>query len=319
LRKLENPQLLEKPQNPGRAFHKLGIAGLGLLAVLQTGCAATIRPAEPPKAETVMVGGRELTVKHLDKTLIDMVRETEGYPRGEYSRDQTPDGVYISGIKLPGDISIIATLGDLPKGNTLLLSYYDKTGKGKAVEKGKTLSLQNFVDYAAYVTGNRIERIGIVVEQGKIDHLGKKTDYTTAYLLPVDAEGRILGTKWNNKYVVYAMVYYADVFYGGPVMVITPDKKAEAKEYLRISARAARRLEKELGDHEAPVRALRDLRKKVVETNRANGFSDEEIKKIELELTRDAVECGYTPLEVETVFRDILPPQGKAPQQHKNK
>ena len=211
-----------------RKFFKLGAAA-AVLATLNVG--GMVMPAMAKANTTTTVEGRQLTVIALSDSLANLDQSSRQY-RGT---EQIPNGrsirVYTNEARNPGEVRFLVTLDHdnaLGRNNLkgIVLQYPRERDRNPDREGAGTAgySLTDFANYIQQISGVEMRRVRFYIETGTFEYNGRETVYTTAYVLPLDANGNIINRRNapTGQFIAYISNYYADYTDGGIAVLQEP-------------------------------------------------------------------------------------------------
>lgn len=211
--------------NTTRAFFKLASG-----AVLATGL--MVAPMVFPKAAraqdaTTTATARQKQIQNLNVTQLDKPLsqlETETSRIAVYQRVMTDGKKFTcqSTSVQTNDVNFIVDLTTMKLGVVFYPQLDDSTRGAGAGTRG--VDLHDFAKMVENQTGKKLEGVKIVLETGTFMYKGKETQYTNAYILPIDAQGKITTALGAGKYFIYGASYYADNHVAGePAILMEPN------------------------------------------------------------------------------------------------
>ena len=209
-----------------RSFLKSAAIGMGLIAGLQLGFRPGVAMAQDEYRE---VGGRQLRVIRLDRTLAEMDRDTAQYrdPAHEHMPGSTNNYVYSNDIVVPNEVSFIVSIDRNNDARRLVVRFpaNRETNPNPPSPGVRVMNLNDFASYVRSLTGREMERVKFILESGTFQYNGNETRYTSMYMFPLDANGNILTRRGNGEFVVVDCSYYADQVNSGISLIAEPNRR----------------------------------------------------------------------------------------------
>ena len=86
------------------------------------------------------------------------------------------------------------------------------------------LNLTDFANYIRQVSGTEMRRVKFYINVGTFEYNGRQTTFTTAYIMPLDANGNLINRRNApaREYIAYVSNYYADYVDGGISLLQEP-------------------------------------------------------------------------------------------------
>jgi hypothetical protein len=176
----------------------------------------------PQTAKAGQTSVQKMKIVRLDKTLRELDKATETYRGGEHFPNAGNKQRYSIAATIPGEMTAIVALGSDVK--RLVVTFpktrdVDPTSKGAGI---RGLILDQFAKAVEEQTGQKLERVKIVLETGTFEHKGQEQSYTNIYLLPVDAEGKITSSMGKGQYVTFVASYHGNKVLGAISVLAEP-------------------------------------------------------------------------------------------------
>jgi hypothetical protein len=204
-----------------RQFRRTAEAGALALGLLTLGAAPLLVPSTA-KAEAARTDISRLRTVRVTRALSELDGETEQY-RGTERIPTRRDPIYSNAATIPGEVTAI--VGYNPRhGHRLVVTFprerdSDPSAEGAGI---RGLSLDQFARVVRERTGQELRRMRIILETGTFQRSGQETTYTNIYVLPVDAEGRVLTSLGSGRYLMYGASYYGSTLRGGVSILAEP-------------------------------------------------------------------------------------------------
>ncbi|MCI0503564.1 hypothetical protein L0Y65_02525 [Candidatus Micrarchaeota archaeon] len=186
-----------------------------------------------PTATTIEIGGRTLNIVRLDQRLADLNTKTARYREPEELPVEmggtgplaTTNGRYANSVLVPGEARFLVTL--LPRENRRSLNIIfprERDSEPSAPGAGvRTVNLNEFAAYVRALTGQEMARVNFIVEAGTFNNNGVTTNYTNAYIFPLNSRGEVITRRGNGAFIIYSGSYYASSAGGSASLLIEPN------------------------------------------------------------------------------------------------
>jgi hypothetical protein len=181
------------------------------------------RQAVPPTAESVVIGGRTLNVVRLDTRLADLNTQTARYREPETIPTES-GGRYANSVWVPNEVRFIVTITPNDGLRRLDIVFPRERDRDPSAPDAGTRGV-NLTDFSAYVrtvTGQEMSRVNFVVESGTFDNNGVTTNFTNAYIFPLNSQGQPITRRGNGEYIIYSATYYANRGGGSVSLLVEP-------------------------------------------------------------------------------------------------
>ena len=226
---------MENKGNPGekpgesvsdsrRSFFKTVGAGAVLLAATSLGAGSFSKVANA-QDQYVTIEGQTVKITKIDKHLAELGRETQKYRRPETT---DPTSGYQVDVRVPEEVTFLVTLNAVKEGgkkesnlNILYPKERDSPNVPEHSRGGSSASLNSFVELVKKTTGQDAKRVEIVLEQGTFDYQGNDAKYYTAYIIPIDSQGKRITSRGAGKYLAFEAGYF--YYNGGAVSGVEPN------------------------------------------------------------------------------------------------
>ncbi len=204
---------------PKRPFFKSTAAAV-LAGVLSfTAPAAILTMPNKAVAQEVEICGRKVDVVKLDKTVAQMDRETIPYRGKEFLPEQSVSGEY------QNDFTVQSTVYMLVNGGarkwTVVVTFPKELDMSGTMSGMRGIDITDFKDYAERLSGQKMERVQFIVERGTFEYEGKNTEYVTAYIYPLNKEGKPI-TRIKGGDIVLGVSYYGGDVYNATSLLKEP-------------------------------------------------------------------------------------------------
>ncbi len=191
------------------------------------------KQAVSPTATSVEIGGRTLSIVRLDTRLADLDTQTTRYREPEELPVEmggtgplaTTNGRYANSVLVPGEARFIVTLNPQESLRRLSIVFPRErdTDPSAAGAGTRGVDLTEFVSYVRTLTGQEMARVNFIVETGTFDNNGVTTNYTNAYIFPLNANGQVITRRGNGEYIIYSASYYSSSAGGTSALLIEPN------------------------------------------------------------------------------------------------
>ncbi|MEW6035987.1 MAG: twin-arginine translocation signal domain-containing protein [Candidatus Micrarchaeota archaeon] len=220
----------EKPERVSevsrRDFFKATGAAV-LVAALQGGIVGSVLLPRTAYAQTREVGGRQVNEIQLDRTLAELARDTAQYQTHEHLPSSSNNYTYSHDIIVPNEVTFLVSV-QTRGSNKLLAVTFPKERETDPNARGAGLrgvDITDFLSFARRVAGQDITKVRFILERGTFQYNGRQTDYTTAYIFPLDSNGNMITRLGNGEYLVYTASYYANVVTAEANVIIEPNNR----------------------------------------------------------------------------------------------
>jgi hypothetical protein len=185
---------------------------------------ASSKQAISPTASTVEIAGRQLNIVRLDTRLADLNAQTTRYREPETIPSQA-DGRYANSVLVPGEARFIVTLTPRDGVKELDIVFPRERDANPSAPNAGTrgVDLTSFAGYVRTVAGQEMVRVNFIVETGTFNNNGVTTNYTNAYIFPLNAQGEAITRRGNGEYIIYAASYHVNSAGGSASLLVEPN------------------------------------------------------------------------------------------------
>ncbi len=220
----------EKPERVSEVSRRDFFKATGpavLAAALQGGLVGSVLMPRTAYAQTRNVRGTQVNEIQLDRTLAELARDTAQYNSAEFLPSSSNNYTYSRDIVVPNEVTFLVTLET--RGSLKRLSVaFPKDRETNPNARGAGLrgaDMTDFVTLARRVSGQDMAKVRFILERGTFQYNGRETDYTTAYIFPLDSNGNMLTRLGSGEYLVFTSSYYANVVTAEMTVIIEPNNR----------------------------------------------------------------------------------------------